>query len=220
MNRPRWADLARAVVGRLLIYGGAIPMAVFILCPELPTVWSLWRAGALDDAPPFASAPVTQAAPAPLEVVLPVAPTQGASREKERRFAALSLIATLDQCRRAERVLRSICGETYAAGARPAFIEPTCRKLPDHTSAADRAESAFRLAFSAKDVADALDLSRENFERQFAGPLQHRFSGFDIETLDRVVHDQQCVMVMDPATASRAQAGFAESVFPRSESQH
>lgn len=210
----RWADFARGVVGRLLIYGAAIPMAVYILFPELPTAWSLWRAGALD-VPPIA--PVTQPASAPPQVAERPAPRIDPDREKKRRFAALSLVTTLDQCRRAERVLRSICGMSFAAGARPAFIEPTCRNLPDHAGAADRAESAFRLAFPAKDVAEALELSRKSFERQFAGPLLHRFSGFDIETLDGIAHDQRCAVVMDPGTARRLQSEFAESASSQSE---
>jgi len=89
MNRPRWAGLSRGAAGRLLIYGGAIPMAVLILCPDLPTVWSLWRAGALDDVSPVASALATEPGPDPLQVAQRT-PALDAGLEKERRVAALT----------------------------------------------------------------------------------------------------------------------------------
>jgi hypothetical protein len=128
--------------------------------------------------------------------------------EPERRQVAMMLIPVLDHCRRADLLLRDLCEKKgYATRTLPELLQPICSNLPDLQMAIEHAEADYRRIFSAEDVDDALALSGESFERQFAGPLRHKFTGFDVEMLQRIVQER-CDDVTNPGSIRRLQSRF------------
>ena len=212
MTRRHWPRIVRGVLGRFLIYGAILPLAFYVLFPELPAAWSLWRAGALTEAlPPAQGAPVPSSPPVREEIAQAAPSRRDAARDEGRRYLAMTLIGGLDQCRRADLLLRKLCdGANYASRKTPAFMGTICGNLPDLATLIARAHATYRQEFPSQVVNAALELSRESFEHQFAGPLRHEFTGSEVEDLYRIVRGGRCEAVMDPEVARRMQANRAD----------